>query len=125
MTVLDIAGPLPRSTVKVKKLQHDSRRLEVIPRDPERGQYLVESASHPGQLYEVGLELGAMRGTCTCAWAQHGGVNCKHVLAALSTHYAHEGHLSFWRSLPDARRQHRHLVSGEGIYATVRPRRAS
>jgi uncharacterized Zn finger protein len=117
----------PRTTVKVKRLQRASRKLEVVPRDAQRGQYLVASASQPGVFYAVDLDPRALSGRCTCPWGQHGGANCKHVMAALRLHYTGEGRISFWRTLQEARRQHRHTVEGEGIYATVRrgDRRAS
>jgi hypothetical protein len=112
-----------RNVVHIKRIQRASRRLNVIPRDPSRGLYLVESASQPGQLYTVALEPGVLAGRCNCPWAQNGGVNCKHVLAALRMHYAQSGALSFWRTRDDARRQHRQLLYGENLYATLRPRR--
>jgi uncharacterized Zn finger protein len=112
--------PLPRSVVNVKRLQRASKRLMVVPVEPERGRYLVESATRPGDMYEVRLATGELRGECSCPWGQHGGVNCKHVLAALQEHYADKGRLSFWRSKSDARRQHRHIVTGEQLFATLR-----
>lgn len=111
----------PRTVVRVKALQRASRALEVVPRDPARGQYLVASASQPGVFYAVDLAPSALSGRCTCAWGQHGGVNCKHIMAALRVHHS-SGQLSFWRTLTDARRQHRRTVTGDGIFATVRPK---
>jgi hypothetical protein len=95
----------------------------VIPRDPERGRYLVVSASDPGRAYEVALQRGELAGHCTCLWAQYGGINCKHVMAALREHYAPWGRLSFWPSRDAAARQHRRILPGERLYATLRPRR--
>jgi hypothetical protein len=109
-----------RSTVRIKELQGASRRLDVVPVDPEHGRYAVQSASEPHQYYDVTLATDGLSGRCTCRWASHGGLNCKHVLAALRVHYAGEGHLSFWRTIDDARRQHRHTVAGENLYATLR-----
>ena len=113
----------PRNTVRIKQLQAASRHLAVVPRDPERGRYLVESASSSGRYYEVALQRGELAGHCTCPWAQYGGINCKHVLAALREHYAPAGTLSFWASRETARRQHRRILPGERLYATLRPRR--
>ena len=113
----------PRNIVHLKQLQAASRRLLVIPRDPERGRYLVESASSSGRYYEVALQRGELAGHCTCSWAQYGGINCKHVLAALQEHYAPAGTLSFWPSCDSARRQRRRILPGERLYATLRPRR--
>src|SRR6476660_2757660 len=116
-----IAAPA-RTTVKVKQLQAASRRLMVIPRDPERGRYLVASAGDPSRAYEVSLQRGELAGHCTCLWAQYGGINCKHVLAALRAQYEPWGTLSFWPTGDDARRQHRRVVPGERLYDTLRPR---
>lgn len=111
----------PRSVVNIKRLQSASRRLMVIPLDPERDTFVVESATHPGATYEVTL-VDSLTGRCTCPWGQHGGVNCKHVLAALRARYAPQGALSFWPSRSDARRQHRQIVEGRWLYGTLRKR---
>jgi SWIM zinc finger len=115
--------PLPRNVVQIKKLQQASQCLMVVPHDPERGRYLVESASHSGRHYEVAVQRDALSGHCTCPWAQYGGINCKHVLAALRAQYEPWGALSFWPTRADARRQHRRILPGERLYATLRPRR--
>jgi hypothetical protein len=122
MTSATIVPAPVRSTVQVKKLQEASRRLMVIPRDPEHGRYLVTSASDPSRAYEVALQRGELSGHCTCTWAQYGGINCKHVLAALREHYSAWGWLSFWPSRDAAERQHRRILPGERLYATLRPR---
>jgi hypothetical protein len=119
----DFQPPVPRSTVQLKKLQAASRELLVVPRDPERGRYLVESGSETGRFYEVALQRAELAGHCTCTWAQYGGINCKHVLAALRSHYEPWGRLSFWPTRDTARRQHRRILPGERLYATLRPRR--
>jgi len=111
-----------RNTVQVKKLQAASRRLMVIPRDPERGRYLVASAGDPSRAYQVSLQRGELAGHCTCLWAQYGGINCKHVLAALREHYASAGRLSFWPNRDAAERQHRRILPGERLYANMRTR---
>ena len=113
----------PRSVVHIKKLQGSSRHLTVVPIDASSGRYVVESASDPGVFYEVTVDADRLTGHCTCPWAQYGGINCKHVLAALRQRYASSGALSFWLTRSDARRQHRHLVAGPSLYATLRPRR--
>lgn len=110
----------PRSIVNVKRLQRASRKLDVIPLDPPAGRYMVESETHPGELYEVTLDAEGPGGYCTCPWGAHGGVNCKHVLAVLRAYYASEGQLSFWHHRQDARRQHRRIIAGDDLYATLR-----
>lgn len=117
-----INSAIERNVIQIKRLQRAVRGLNVIPRDPERGKYLVESASRPGVVYEVSLDERAMAGRCSCPWAEHGGINCKHVLAALQEHYGGQSRLSFWRSHEDARRQHRRTVPGNQLFVTLRPR---
>ncbi|GAB4201938.1 MAG: hypothetical protein OHK0022_24510 [Roseiflexaceae bacterium] len=116
-----VYGPA-RNVVRVKQIQGASRSLHVIPLEPEHGEYLVESASRPGQVYHVTLDQERLGGRCTCPWAEHGGINCKHVLAALREHHASSGTLSFWPSPTAARRQHRRTLEGDGLYVTVRPK---
>jgi SWIM zinc finger len=121
-TSTNIVPPLPRNIRQVKRLQEVSRRLMVVPRDPERGRYLVASAHDSDRYYQVAVQRDGLSGHCTCPWAQYGGINCKHVLAALRAEYAPWGALSFWPTGDDARRQHRHVLRGERLYATLRPR---
>ena len=109
-----------RNVVRIKALQRASRELDVIPLTSDEERYHVTSASTPGRYYEVRIDPATLQGSCTCAWAEHGGVNCKHVLAVLRARYAHEGEISFWRRLQDAARQHRHIIVGDELYATVR-----
>ena len=124
MTAHPVTTPQqPRNVVSVKALERASKKLRVIPRDPERGRYLVESGHQSGQQYEVALQQHTLSGHCTCLWARYGGINCKHVLAALRQAYAAEGELSFWPTPSAARRQHRPMLAGERLYATVRSRR--
>jgi hypothetical protein len=112
----------PRNTRHIKQLDKASRRLLVVPLDPDHGRYLVESASDSGRFYQVVLQQGDLSGHCTCIWAQYGGINCKHVLAALRARHEPTGVLSFWPSQGDARRQHRRILPGERLFATLRPR---
>jgi uncharacterized Zn finger protein len=114
-----------RNIVQIKALQRASRRLEVRPLDPSAGRYLVTSASQPGLRYHVQIDPVQLSGHCTCRWAQHGGINCKHVLAVLREHYAAQGRqISFWRTRGAARRQHRSIIAGEELFATLRRRAA-
>ena len=123
MTNADTLYKEPRNVVAVKTLQQASHKLLVIPRDPEHGRYLVESEQQPNQHYEVAVQHDTLSGHCTCLWARYGGINCKHVLAALREAYAEQGDLSFWTTQTAARRQHRRILAGERLYATLRPRR--
>jgi uncharacterized Zn finger protein len=109
-----------RNVVRLKALQRASRELDVIPLTSDEERYHVASGSTPGRYYEVTIDPATLQGSCTCAWAEHGGVNCKHVLAVLRARYASEGQISFWRHPQDAARQHRHVIAGDDLYATVR-----
>lgn len=121
MNTYDTANGFPtRATVRVKDLQRASRRLAVIPLDPCHGRYLVASGTQAGQVYRVTIEPERLEGSCSCPWAQYGGINCKHVLAALRAHYGGQGSLSFWRTRSDARRQHRPVLTGDHLFATLR-----
>jgi uncharacterized Zn finger protein len=114
--------PLSRNVVNLKQLQQASKKLEVSLLDPETNTYLVASASRPGFFHEVTIDWDGTEGLCDCPWAQHGGVNCKHVLAALRYHHSEQGNVSFWRSAAAARRQHRPMLVGDSMYLTIRPR---
>lgn len=107
-----------RNVVRLKALQRASRRLAVDRLSATS--YRVSSASQPGRYYYVQIDPATLTGQCTCLWAQYGGVNCKHVLAVLRAHYARRGTLSFWNDPSDARRQHRPIIAGQHLFATVR-----
>ena len=112
----------PRNIRQIKKLQQASRRLLVIPRDAEHRRYLVKSAGDGDQYYQVAVQPDTLSGHCTCPWSRYGGINCKHVLAALQARYEPWGALSFWPTREDAQRLHRQVLRGERLYATLRPR---
>lgn len=109
-----------RNVVRLKALQRESRRLDVIPLTTDEERYHVASGSTSGRYYEVVLDPVSLEGRCSCPWAEHGGVNCKHVLAVLQARFAPEGRLSFWQRRQDARRQHRRVIEGDGLFATLR-----
>jgi uncharacterized Zn finger protein len=111
----------PRNVVRLKALQRASRRLDVVRISDRAERYIVSSASQPGRFYNVQIDPESLTGQCTCRWAQHGGVNCKHVLAVLRACFAEQGALSFWPSDKAARRQHRQVLAGEHLVATLRP----
>lgn len=116
-----ITNPMPpRNVVRLKALQRESRRLDVVRVSEQSERYIVSSASQPGRFYSVQIDPDTLTGQCTCAWAQYGGVNCKHVLAVLRARFAERGRLSFWGSREAARRQHRPILAGEHLTATVR-----
>jgi SWIM zinc finger len=116
-----ITKTLPtRNVVRLKALQRASRRLEVVRVSDGAERYLVSSAARNGRFYEVVIDPATLSGRCSCPWAQYGGVNCKHVLAVLREYFAPKGALSFWSSPEAARRQHRPIIAGDHLLATLR-----
>lgn len=109
-----------RHTVNLKRLQQASRRLAVAPLDEGGLRFYVASAGERGYAYLVELDPQALTGHCSCPWAEYGGTNCKHIMAALQARYRDSGTLSFWRSPEAARRQHRPVLAGDGLFATLR-----
>lgn len=73
--------------------------------------------------YNAGAIISAR---CTCPWAQHGGVACSHVIAALERLAEYKGRkLSFWHSRAEAERQKKRTfrISGrqnEDVWITSR-----
>lgn len=113
----------------IKQLQNRSRDLQA--RRVDNQTYVVESTTNPSAHHVVtisfsneGKELNAR---CTCAWAEHKGIACSHVLAALEYMASLKNKtLSFWTDEDAARRQkHRlfRLVSKtdkHGVWITSR-----
>ncbi len=91
----------------IKQMQSDSRHLKV--RRIGKNTFSVESASDPATQHVVTVIFDAghvIQSRCNCAWAQHGGVACSHVMAALEYLADLKGRrLSFWLTQADARRQ--------------------
>jgi uncharacterized Zn finger protein len=116
---------------QIKQLQTKSKALEVKvlrPSHPgEPFQALVQSSSTLSHLVTVRFTRdGSIDASCTCAWAEHGGVGCSHVIAVLSK-LAHlkQSSLSFWATQEEARRQKRRMFrlvgkQGEGLWITSR-----
>ena len=112
---------MARNIRNVKGLQKKSRRLEVkATKDPHV--VAVKSGSQENVWYMVRFNRDFTEATCTCPWAQKGGKNCSHVMAAIRYLARLKGHrVSFWLSEEDARRQKRRIVNLAGMFATVRP----
>jgi len=113
----------------IKQLQNKSRDLRA--RCVDSRTYVVESATNPNANHVVTVtfdhEKRIVQARCTCAWAEHSGIACSHVLAALEYMAAlKERTLSFWNDEDAARRQkHRlfHLAGSRnknGIWITSR-----
>src|SRR5260221_1376089 len=98
---------------KLKALQAKSRRLLVrVVRLVEEGDtYLVvvgsRSAATLNRVVTVQFKPdGTILARCTCPWAEHGGVGCCHVIAALSRLAARKQRvLRFWATAEEAQRQ--------------------
>jgi hypothetical protein len=115
---------------KIKRLQHRSRDLKVIPRNGNT--LVVESKSDDmgSHIVRVAfLKNGEVRATCDCEWAQHRGVACIHSMAALRFLAARKGRsLSFWLDEEAARRQKNRTfqlkhtqATADSVWITSRP----
>lgn len=91
----------------IKQLQSQSKKLRVWM--VNRHTYAVESKTKNSALHLVTVRFergGVVHARCTCPWAQHSGVACSHVMAALDYLANQKGRtLSFWQSEEDAQRQ--------------------
>jgi uncharacterized Zn finger protein len=103
---------------KIKDLQARSKKLMVRIMDPlEPGDpyvMVVNSGTNPYLSRVVTIKFGrdgTISARCTCQWAQHGGMGCTHVIAALSKLAARKKRaLSFWLTPEEAQRQKQHLL---------------
>src|SRR6187200_1162642 len=105
-----------------KEVQRKSRRHLV--RQIRPNWYKVKS-DESGRVYDVALGLNG--GTCTCEWGRqrpdedHRSA-CSHVIAAMNSRAIQRGRrVSAWRTVDEARRQHRPMLPiGDGIILTSR-----
>jgi uncharacterized Zn finger protein len=103
---------------KIKDLQARSKKLMVRIMDPLEPDdpyvMIVNSGTNPYLSRVVTIKFGrdgTISARCTCQWAQHGGMGCTHVIAALSKLAARKKRaLSFWLTPEEAQRQKQHLL---------------
>lgn len=105
----------------VKQLQKKACSLTIEQLSPRK--FAVSSGSGKGE-YIVTLtgQNGSRHWTCTCPWAERGGVVCCHRMAVMS-HLAGAKmgrRLSFWLNEADALRQHLPRVQRNGLWVTMR-----
>src|SRR5258708_4812635 len=115
-----------------KVLREKSKQLTVrLIRPGRRGDpftAIVGSSSNAVFNHFVAVKFkvdGTIQARCTCPWAEHGGIACCHVIAALSRlAELKERVLSFWPTQEEAARQKRSvfhirgIVSNEKIWIT-------
>jgi uncharacterized Zn finger protein len=118
--------------VNIKDLTTRAKGLRVRTFDPARHgdpyTAVVESESNLALNQVVTVRFtpnGEIIARCTCAWAQHGGMACSHVLATLlQLAERKQRALSFWLTAEEAQRQkHRvlRLRGGDGeVFVTSR-----
>ncbi|MBX3065493.1 MAG: SWIM zinc finger family protein [Anaerolineae bacterium] len=100
---------------QLKSLQSKSKQLEVRMIYPERQgepfRAVVESNEPLSHTVTIRFHPdGGIETECTCAWAQHGGVGCSHVMAVLNRLAARKhSSLSFWATPEEARKQKRRV----------------
>lgn len=98
---------------KIKNLQTRSKKLMVRVIDPVEAHdpfiVIVGSSSNSNFNRIVTIKFepdGRISARCTCKWAEHGGVGCSHVLAALNRLATRKKRiLSFWLTVEEAQRQ--------------------
>lgn len=113
----------------IKQMQAKRRDLTVRPLS--KYTFAVESSSDSEATHVVEVQFEAdnvVRARCNCLWAQHHGVACSHVMAALEFLAAQKGRtLSFWLDEEEAKRQRNRLFllmsaddAAEGVWITSR-----
>lgn len=113
----------------IKQLQDKSRNLRA--RRVDNHTYVVQSTTSPFASHVVTVTFDddghTIHARCTCPWAEHNGIACSHVLAALEYMASlKQRTLSFWIDAEEARRQKRrmfHLAGSneqDGIWITSR-----
>jgi uncharacterized Zn finger protein len=114
----------------IKRGQKVSNRLTVT--KVAKNTFVVCSETDFSKHYTVNIyyfggdTIGA---ACDCEFGNHGGVGCKHVMAALSELSKGKGRiLSFWKTEEEALQQKRRVLRltgksgmGDTIYITSRP----
>jgi hypothetical protein len=118
---------------QIKMIQARSKRLAVRIINPQYAGdpfvMIVGSRSNSTLNHIVTVKFergGGINARCTCPWAEHGGMACSHVIAALSRLAARKHRaLSFWLTPEDARRQKQMLFRlssgpGENVWITSR-----
>lgn len=111
---------------QLKALQTKSRALRAQVIRPahatEAFVIVVNSGSTDSLNHLVTVRFGqdgAIRARCTCPWAEHGGIACCHVIAALNK-LAERKHrrLSYWLTPEEAHRQKKALFHLSGDYSS-------
>ena len=65
------------------------------------------------------LQDGTINARCTCQWAEHGGIACCHVIAALNKLAERkQRRLSYWLTAEEAQRQKKALFQLAGEHST-------
>ncbi len=122
---------------QIKALQNRSKNLVVRVIDPVKpGEpYIVIVGSGTSASFNRIVTIhfdpdGHIHARCTCKWAEHGGVGCSHVLAALNALAARKHRaLSFWLTPEEAQRQKQRVFRltdgrredhGENLWITSR-----
>ena len=120
---------------QLKVLQAKSKALQaqvIKPAHTTEAFVIVVGSGSMGVLNRIVtvrfLRDGTINARCTCQWAEHGGIACSHVIAALNK-LAERKHrrLSYWLTPEEAYRQKKALfqLSGEhssdAIWITSRP----
>ena len=119
---------------QLKVLQAKSKALQaqvIKPANAYEAFVIVVGSGSSGALNRVVtvrfLADGTIKARCTCQWAEHGGIACCHVIAALNTLAARkQRRLSYWLTPEEAHRQKKAVFqladeqSSDSIWITSR-----
>ena len=111
---------------QLKVLQAKSKRLhaQMITSHHEEKAFvmIVGSRSNAALNRVVTVRFqpdGTIYARCTCQWAEHGGIACSHVIAALNKLAEHkQRRLSYWLTSEEAHRQKKALFQLTGDQAS-------
>ena len=116
---------------RIKALQNKGKRLSarVIRHTHNSYVLLVGSSSTATLNFIVSVDFhddGLISARCTCKWAEHGGIACSHVMAALlKLASTKQRALSFWLTPEEAKRQRQSVfnlkLGKESVWITSRP----
>jgi len=116
---------------RIKALQNKGKRLtaRVIRHTHNSYVLLVGSSSTVTLNFIVSVDFhddGTISARCTCKWAEHGGIACSHVMAALTKLASTKQRaLSFWLTPEEAKRQRQTVfnlrIGKESVWITSRP----
>src|SRR5271165_2877769 len=108
--------------IQLKTLQAQSKRLQAQLIKPQKAgeSFVVVVGSRSNAVLNRVVTVrflrdGTVHARCTCEWAEHGGIACSHVIAALNKLAERkQRRLSYWLTREEAHRQKKALFQLTG-----------